>query len=134
MEPVVKYKYNSLEDFLISNPLSVDGQLDDGWGAWFPVKGREIEATILFADVSSFSKITLELSPTEILIFVNNFFTWITAEGLRGKPAIVDKYIGERLWLYSLKSSVQTIHLLMHCRLPDGWLKEIFWPFVLIWE
>lgn len=32
----VKYRYRTLEDFLISNPLSVDGQLDDGWGAVFP--------------------------------------------------------------------------------------------------
>ena len=43
------YKYHSLEDFLISNPLTVDGQLDDGRGAVFPVKGREIEAAILFS-------------------------------------------------------------------------------------
>ena len=93
----VKYRYRSLEDFLISNPLSVDGQLDDGWGAYFPVKGREVYATILFADIASFSKRTLELSPTETLIFVNNFFTWITAEALRGRPGIVDKYIGDEM-------------------------------------
>lgn len=93
----VKYHYNSLEDFLISNPLSVDGQLDDGWGAIFPVKGREIEATILFADISSFSKRVLELSPTETLIFVNNFFAWITAEALKERTGIVDKYIGDEM-------------------------------------
>jgi hypothetical protein len=93
----VKYRYRTLEDFLISNPLSVDGQLDDGWGAIFPVKGREVETTILFADISSFSKRTLELSPTETLIFVNNFFTWITAEALRNRPGIVDKYIGDEV-------------------------------------
>lgn len=92
-----KYRYKSLKDFLIFNPLSVDGQLNDGWGAVFPVKGREIEATILFADISSFSKRTLELSPTETLIFVNNFFTWITAEALRKRPGIVDKYIGDEI-------------------------------------
>lgn len=93
----VKYKYNSLEDFLISKPLTVDGELDDGWGALFPVKGREINATILFSDISSFSKITLGLSPTETLVFVNNFFTWISAEALRDRPGIVDKYIGDEI-------------------------------------
>lgn len=93
----VTYRYNTLEDFLISNILSVDGQLDDGWGAIFPVKGREIKATILFSDIASFSKRTLELSSTEILIFVNNFFTWITAEALRERPGIVDKYIGDEI-------------------------------------
>lgn len=93
----VKYRYKSLEDFLISNPLSVDDQLDDGWGAIFPVKGREIKATILFADISSFSKRTLDLSSTETLIFVNNFFAWITAEALRERSGIVDKYIGDEM-------------------------------------
>ncbi|MCJ7578304.1 MAG: adenylate/guanylate cyclase domain-containing protein [candidate division Zixibacteria bacterium] len=97
MPTKVKYRYTSLEDFLISNPLTVDGQLDDGGGFEFPVKGREIHASILFADISSFSKRTLELSPTETLIFVNNFFTWITAEALRGRPGIVDKYIGDEM-------------------------------------
>lgn len=33
----------------------------------------------------------------ETLVFVNNFFTWITAEGLRGRPGIVDKYIGDEI-------------------------------------
>jgi len=92
---VIRYQYHSLEDFLATNPLSVDAQIDDGWGALFPVKGREIEATILFSDVSGFSRRTLALSPTETLIFVNNFFTWISAEALRGRPGVVDKYIGD---------------------------------------
>lgn len=96
---MVFYRYNSLEDYLISNPLTVDGQLDDGWGASFPVKGREIEATILYSDISYFSARTLELSSTEILIFVNNFFAWITAEALRETHGIVDKYIGDEIMI-----------------------------------
>lgn len=93
----VNYHYHSLEDFLISNPLSVDGAFDDGWGVSVPVKGREIEAVILFADISAFSSRTLNLSPTETLAFVNTFFAWITAEALRVGPAIVDKYIGDEI-------------------------------------
>jgi class 3 adenylate cyclase len=76
---------------------AVDGVFDDGWGAAVPVKGQEIEATILFADISSFSSRTLNLSPTETLAFVNTFFAWITAEALRVGPAIVDKYIGDEI-------------------------------------
>lgn len=95
----VEYHFNSLEDFLISTSLTVDGQLDDGWGAMFPVKGREIDATILFADISGFSARTLELSPTETLIYVNNFFAWISAEALRGRHGIVDKYIGDEIMI-----------------------------------
>jgi class 3 adenylate cyclase len=91
------YRYNSLEDFLTSNPLEVDGLLDDGWGALFPVKGREIEAAILFIDISGFSRRTLDLTPTETLIYVNNFFAWVTAEALAHRPGIVDKYIGDEM-------------------------------------
>lgn len=93
----VTYPYKSLEDFLIANELTVDGTLDDGWGASFPVKGREIKASVLFADISSFSARTVDLNPTETLAYVNNFFAWITAEALRGRPGIVDKYIGDEL-------------------------------------
>lgn len=96
---MVFYRYNSLEDYLISNPLTVDGQLYDGWDASFPVKGREIEATILYSDISYFSARTLELSSTEILIFVNNFFAWITAEALQETYGIVDKYIGDEIMI-----------------------------------
>lgn len=96
---VVKYRYSSLEDFLISTPLTVDAQLDDGWGAPFPVKGREIEATILFADISGFSARTINLSPVETLIFSNNFFAWIYAEAVRNGKGIVDKYIGDEIMI-----------------------------------
>jgi len=95
----LRYKYNTLEDFLISRPLTVDAELDDGWGASFPVKGIELEATVLFADISSFSRRTADMSPTEILIFVNNFFAWITAEAIKDRPCIVDKYIGDEVML-----------------------------------
>lgn len=94
---VVRYPLHSLEDFLIANDLSVDGQLDDGWGAAFPVKGREIDATVLFADISAFSARTLGLTAVETLAFVNNFFAWIAAEALRGRPGIIDKYIGDEV-------------------------------------
>jgi len=94
---MVNYRYNSLEDYLISMPLNVNGIADDGWGGIFPVKGREIEAAILFADISSFSTRTLELSSTETLIYVNTFFSWVTAEGVKDRPGIIDKYIGDEI-------------------------------------
>lgn len=95
----MKYRYQSLEDFLISAPLTVDAQFDDGWGALFPVKGREIEATVLFADITAFTARTLELTPEETLFFVNNFFAWVSAEALQERSGIVDKYIGDELMI-----------------------------------
>lgn len=92
-----EHRFHSLQDFLASKMSSVDATLDDGWGAEFPVKGREIDATVLFADISRFSTRTLEMGPTATLIYVQNFFAWITAEALRGRPGIVDKYIGDEV-------------------------------------
>ena len=96
---IVRYKYTSLEDYLNSRPLSVDGILNDGWGAYFAVKGVETDAAVLFADISGFSHRTFELTPTETLIFVNNFFAWITAEALQDRPGVVDKYIGDEMMI-----------------------------------
>lgn len=90
-------QFHSLEDYLASTMSDVDGVLNDGWNADFPVKGREIPATVLFADISGFSTRTMEMSPAATLIFVQNFFAWITAEALRGRPGIVDKYIGDEV-------------------------------------
>jgi hypothetical protein len=97
-KPVV-YPFHSLQDFLISKPLSVDTDMDDGWGARYPIKGRLIRAAILFADISGFSARTVMLSPPETLMFVNKFFCWITAEALRGSTGIIDKYIGDELMI-----------------------------------
>ena len=63
-------QFHSLEDFLASTLSHVDGILDDGWGSGFPVKGREIEATVLFADISGFSTRTLAMSPAATLVYV----------------------------------------------------------------
>jgi class 3 adenylate cyclase len=89
--------FNTLEDFLISHELSVDGVLNDGGDAFYPIKGKEIHASILFADITAFSSRTIELSSTETLAFVNHFFAWITAEALAVGPGIVDKYIGDEI-------------------------------------
>ncbi|MFC7597549.1 adenylate/guanylate cyclase domain-containing protein [Terrabacter sp. GCM10028922] len=90
-------QYHSLEDFLASTMSHVDGVMDDGFGFGFPVKGREIEAVVLFADISGFSTRTLDMTPAETLVYVQNFFAWVTAEALNGRPGIVDKYIGDEV-------------------------------------
>ena len=90
-------RYATLADFLASQMLTIDASTDDGWGAPMSVKGREIEATILFADITSFSARTADLEPSETLAFVNHFFAWTSAEALKHGPGIVDKYIGDEV-------------------------------------
>lgn len=89
--------YNSLDDFLISTAYTVDAPVGFGPGVAYPVKGREIEATVLFSDISGYSARTLDLSPVETLAFVNQFFAWVTATALQGTRGIVDKYIGDEM-------------------------------------
>lgn len=93
------YKYKSIDDFLITHPLNMDAQLNDGWGAYFPVKGIELEASILFADIAGFSSRTREMNPLETLIFVNNYFAWMSAEGLHDSHGLIDKYIGDEMMI-----------------------------------
>ncbi|HEX8081083.1 MAG TPA: adenylate/guanylate cyclase domain-containing protein [Jatrophihabitans sp.] len=93
----IEQRFHSLEDFLASTMSHVDGVLDDGWGLDFPVKGTEIEATVLFADISGFSTRTIDMSPAATLVYVQNFFAWITGEALHHRPGIVDKYIGDEV-------------------------------------
>lgn len=50
-------------------------------------------------DMSSFSSRTSTLTPCETLAFVNHFVAWITAEALKNRPGIVDKYIGDELMI-----------------------------------
>jgi class 3 adenylate cyclase len=94
----VEYEYHSLEDFLISNQLSIDAVLDDGMGLRMPVKGREIHATVFFVDMKAFSARTFDMIPAETLIFVQWFFAWIGAAARRGK-GILDKYIGDEMMI-----------------------------------
>jgi class 3 adenylate cyclase len=89
--------YKSLSDYLHSQSLNLDGNLDDGFGFRFSAKGKEIEATVLFADISSFSARTADMSPAETLIYVQNYFAWVTAEALAGRPGVIDKYIGDEV-------------------------------------
>jgi class 3 adenylate cyclase len=88
--------YNSLDDFLISRASTVDAEVELGSFS-YPAKGREIDATTLFSDISGYSARTLDLTPVETLAFVNHFFTWVTAVALRGTHGIVDKYIGDEM-------------------------------------
>lgn len=91
--------FNSLDDFLISRPYTVDAAVNFGPELPYPVKGREIEATILFSDISGYSARTLDLSPVETLTFLNQFVTWVTATALQGTHGIVDKYIGDEMMI-----------------------------------
>ncbi|MBI1803410.1 MAG: adenylate/guanylate cyclase domain-containing protein [Ignavibacteria bacterium] len=95
----MQFRYNSLDDYLLHNTLSIDKSIEDGWGVRFQVKGCEIEAVILFADITNFSGRTNTPSAMHTLAFANHFITWITAEAVKHSPGIVDKYIGDEVMI-----------------------------------
>jgi len=92
-------RYSSLADFLAATPFTVDERFEDGVGGFYPVKGREIDATVLFADMGNFTARSRDLSPVETLIFVNNYVSWLTASAVAAGTGIIDKYIGDELMI-----------------------------------
>jgi len=99
-----RFRYRSLEDFVIASEMTVDGLLDNGWGAPMSIKGVQIDAAVLFAGISSFTERTAEMSPVETLTYVNQFFTWMTAEALNEGHGIIDKYIGDQVMVVYSKA------------------------------
>jgi hypothetical protein len=92
-------RHGSLEDFLIESPLTVNERFGEGSGPFYPVKGREIDATVMFADMSDFTARSRELTPVQTLILVNNFVSWLTNWAVQASTGIVDKYIGDELMI-----------------------------------
>jgi hypothetical protein len=94
----VTHPYRTLTDFLISSKLTIDADIEEEQ-LRYPVKGREIPATILFCDMLSFSSRTAGLNSTETLIFINRFLSWLSHESLRRNNGIIDKYIGDEVMI-----------------------------------
>lgn len=62
-------------------------------------EGRVVELTVLFADMSSFTKLTQELGPERTHEVVNAFLT-MAAEVLVEQGAFIDKYIGDSVMAF----------------------------------
>lgn len=94
-------RYQTLENFLLANRLTHEGLLRLDYGgqtaANVVIKGRKIQAAILFVDIANFSGQTEDLDPLETVLFVNLFIDWMTALGIRDRACIVDKYIGDEI-------------------------------------
>ncbi len=102
------YNYPSLHDFLVATPLEVDGIVQEYSDDLFfrshrVVKGREVSAAVLFADITNFTALTFDRTPIETLIFVNGFFDWIGQQALGDCGGIVDKYVGDEIMIVFAK-------------------------------
>lgn len=58
--------------------------------------GKEIEATVFFSDIEGFTSISETLTPKELVMFLNEYFT-LASRIILEHGAMVDKYIGDAI-------------------------------------
>ncbi|NTW51643.1 MAG: adenylate cyclase [Chlorobiaceae bacterium] len=93
------YSYNTITDFLLSQPLTVDVEIDDDAAGSFPVKCIELDATVLYVGVHDFSRLSIELSSSEILIYLNMFLVWMR-QSLEGEGfCVVERFLDSAIVL-----------------------------------
>lgn len=71
------FMLKSLDDLLRSTPLTIDVVIEHEWTGAFPVKGVEMEATVLYVELPEYFRLTLELGPAPMLIHGNMFVAWL---------------------------------------------------------
>jgi hypothetical protein len=93
------YSYNTITDFLLSQPLTVDVEIDDESAGCFPLKCVEFDATVLYVGVHDFSRLSIDLSPPEILIYLNMFLVWMRDSLEREKFCVVERFLDSAVLL-----------------------------------
>ncbi len=93
------FSYNTITDFLISQPLTIDVEIDDQYSGCFSVKGIELEATVLYAGISDFARLSVELSPAEMLIYLNMFLVWMRESSLIESFCVLERFLDNALVL-----------------------------------
>ncbi len=58
--------------------------------------GTEVEATIFFSDIKDFTTISENLSPRDLIVYLNEYFS-LTSETILTHKALLDKYIGDAM-------------------------------------
>ena len=93
------HSYNTITDFLLSQPLTIDVEIDDKAAGCFPLKCIEFDATVLHVGMHEFARLTLELSPTEILIYLNMFLVWMRQSLAREPFCVVERFLDSAIIL-----------------------------------
>lgn len=93
------YSYNTIADFLLSQPLTVDVEIDDEAAGCFPLKCIEFDATVLYVGMHDFSRLTLDFSPTEILIYLNMFLIWMRDSLDHERFCVVERFLDSAIVL-----------------------------------
>jgi hypothetical protein len=93
------FSYNTIADFLLSQPLTVDVEIDDDSAGCFPLKCIEFDATVLYVGMRHFSHLTLDLSPTELLIYLIMFLVWMRDSLAHERFCVVERFLDSAIVL-----------------------------------
>jgi len=93
------YCYKTITDFLIAQPLTVDVEIEDENTGRFPVKGIEFDATVLYAGISDFASLSLELSASEMLLYMNMFLAWVRESSQSERFCVIERFLDNALVL-----------------------------------
>ncbi len=77
--------------------------------------GEEVEATILFADLAGFTRLSEDMAPKPLIHLLNEYFSAFT-EIILAHQGTLDKYIGDALMTYWGAPIPQEDHALRGCR------------------
>ncbi|NTW83738.1 MAG: adenylate cyclase [Chlorobiaceae bacterium] len=91
--------FRTIEDFLSAQPLTVDVEIDEAAAGCFPVKGIEFETTVLYAGVKDFTKLSTELSPAEMLVYLDMFLAWICNSVNGSRFSVLEKFLDSAVLL-----------------------------------
>lgn len=96
--------------------------------------GEEVDATVLFADLTDFTPLSERMPPKEVIHILDEYFTVMT-EIILANKGTVDKYIGDAIMCFWGAPVPQRDHAIRACRaalemqkamcsLNDGWLAQ----------
>lgn len=91
--------FRTLADFLISQPLTLDVEIDEERCGPFPVKGIEFEATVLHIGMRAYAKLSAELLPAEMLVYQNMFIAWLSESITGSRFSVVETYLDHAVLL-----------------------------------
>jgi hypothetical protein len=87
------HTFNTVADLLLSQPLTIDVEIDDAWSGPFAVKGLEVRGVVLYVGLPGFSILSLELEPAEVLIYRNMFLSWMRRLLEKERFCIVERFL-----------------------------------------
>ncbi len=77
--------------------------------------GTQVEATVLFSDISGFSKISEEISAPDLAELLNHYFTMM-GDVIMSRNGMIDKYIGDAIMAIWGAPLPDPQHPLLACR------------------